>query len=235
MLQNNYIALVITFVLAFTWLRLMDFFAHKGWIESKLSRKIIHIGTGPLFVLCWLLFDTDPNNRFLAMLVPLASTIQFGLIGAGILKDEASVKAMSRSGDRREILKGPLIYGIVFVVLTILFWKDSLLAIIPLMVLCGGDGLADIVGKRFSKTKIAWSQNKTWAGTLGMIVGSMLLNIIVIWIFQLVGFFPIPWNILLPKLLLISVVSALVETLPIKDFDNITVPLSAVLLSMLLF
>ena len=55
----------------------MDFFAHRGWIESKLSRKFIHIGTGPIFVLCWLMFPDVPMSRYLAALVPLFITVQF--------------------------------------------------------------------------------------------------------------------------------------------------------------
>lgn len=58
--MNNYIALILTFVLSLSFLRIMDFIAHRGWMESKLSRKIIHIGTGPLFVLCWFLFNDAP-------------------------------------------------------------------------------------------------------------------------------------------------------------------------------
>lgn len=46
--MNNYIALALTFAIAFGFLRLMGFFAHCGWIESKLSRKLIHIGAGPI-------------------------------------------------------------------------------------------------------------------------------------------------------------------------------------------
>lgn len=75
MLEYNIIALVITFAISLFWLRLNDFIAHRGWIESHLSCKIIHIGTGPLFVLCWLLFDENPINKYLAALVPLAFTI----------------------------------------------------------------------------------------------------------------------------------------------------------------
>ena len=94
--MNNWIALIITFAAALGFLRLMDFFAHRGWIESRLSRKIIHIGTGPIFVLTWLLFNDAPASRWMAALVPFSITIQFALIGLGIIKDEASVKAMSR-------------------------------------------------------------------------------------------------------------------------------------------
>ena len=146
--MNNYIALVVTFALSLVFLRLMDFIAHRGWLDGKLSRKIIHIGTGPMFVLCWLLFNDAPSARWLAALVPFAITFQFALIGFGVIKDDASVKAMSRTGDPKEILRGPLYYGIMFVLMTTLFWKDTPIGIAALMIMCGGDGIADVIGRR---------------------------------------------------------------------------------------
>ena len=139
----------------------MDFIAHRGWMDSKLSRKVIHIGTGPLFVLCWFLFRETPDARWLAALVPFAMTVQFALIGLGVIKDEASVKAMSRTGDPKEILRGPLFYGIMFVVLTLIFWRDSPTGIVALMMLCGGDGIADLIGRsdQISKTFVERETN----------------------------------------------------------------------------
>jgi len=58
--MNPYLATLFTFAIAIAFLRLMDYFAHCGLIESKLSRKLIHIGTGPIFVLCWLMFPDVP-------------------------------------------------------------------------------------------------------------------------------------------------------------------------------
>ncbi|MEP7137326.1 MAG: phosphatidate cytidylyltransferase, partial [Chloroflexota bacterium] len=66
--MNPYLATVLTFAIAIAFLRLMDYFAHRGWIESKLSRKFIHIGTGPIFVLCWLMFPDVSSARYLAAL-----------------------------------------------------------------------------------------------------------------------------------------------------------------------
>ena len=145
--MNPYLATIITLAIALSFLRIMDFFAHRGWIESKLSRKFIHIGTGPIFVLCWLMFPDLPISRYLAALVPLLITVQFALVGTGIMKDDAAVQAMTRTGNPREILRGPLFYGIVFVVLTVVYWKDSPIGITALMMMCGGDGIADIVGR----------------------------------------------------------------------------------------
>ncbi|MEW5869614.1 MAG: phosphatidate cytidylyltransferase [Chloroflexota bacterium] len=235
MLGNNIIALVITFAVSLAWLRLVDFCAQRGWIESRLSRKIIHMGTGPLFILCWLLFDDAPIARWLAALVPFAITIQFALVGLGVMKDEAAVQAMSRSGDRREILRGPLYYGIVFVILTIWFWLDTPTGMVALLLLCGGDGLAEILGRRFGRAKIPWNNGKSWAGSLGMLLGSWVFAVAVMWVYVIAGVFPGTLAGYLPAITLIALAGTLVETLPLSDIDNLTVTAAAVVLGLLLF
>ena len=234
MLGNNFIALVVTAVLCVAWLRIMDFFAHKKWISSPLSRKIIHIGTGPIFVLCWPLFiQNDIFSRYIAAAVPLLITLQFLLIGLGIVKDQASVDSMSRSGDRKELLRGPLFYGIVFVVLTIVYWTDSLVGIIALMMLCGGDGLADIVGNQIKSMPIPWSKNKTLAGTISVFFGGWVLSMVIIGIYQAWGISHGHLSNFIFPVTVIALVGALIESLPFKDIDNITVPLTAAILGFL--
>lgn len=233
--MNPFLATLITFVIALGWLRLMDFAAHRGWIESRLSRKLIHIGTGPIFVLCWLLFSEVWYSRWLAALVPFAITIQFALIGLGVIKDEASVKAMSRSGDRREILRGPLFYGIVFVILTLAFWKTSPVGIIALMLMCGGDGLADILGRNFKSARLPWNQRKSVLGSLGMFIGGWILTLLVIAAYIPAGIFTGPLSSYLLPITTIALLGMLVESLPLRDVDNLTVTLAAVLLGMVFF
>jgi len=230
MLSNNFLALLITFGAAVAWLRLNDFAAHRGWISSRLSRKIIHIGTGPIFVLCWLLFHEAPSARYLAALVPGLITVQFILVGLGFVKDEAAVQAMSRTGNPREILRGPLLYGIVFVVLTIVYWKDSPIGMTALMLMCGGDGLADILGRKYGRKKLPWAPEKSWMGSLGMFLGGWSLAVGILWGYLLPGFFPGSLSDYLPALTLIALAGTAVESLPLKDIDNITVTLAAVLL-----
>ena len=233
--MNNWIALIITFVSALGFLRIMDFFAHRGWIDSRLSRKIIHIGTGPIFVLCWLLFDNAPEARWMAALVPFAITIQFALIGLGILKDEASVKAMSRTGDPKEILRGPLLYGIAFVFITITFWKDSPIGITALMILCGGDGIADIIGRRVKSPKLLWSKEKSGAGSLAVFFGGLILALPIIAIYVSAGVFAPPLRGYILPLLIISFGSTIIESLPFKDIDNLSISLMALILGILSF
>ena len=233
--MNSILATILTFIVALAFLRLMDFFAHRGWIESRLSRKLIHIGTGPIFVLCWLFFPDAPEARWLAALVPFVITVQFALVGLGIMKDEASVKAMSRTGDRREILRGPLFYGIMFVALTVIFWKDSPVGMTALMIMCGGDGVADLVGRHFKSSKLPHNSEKSVAGSLSVFIGGWLLSAFVLVIYTSAGVFSRAFASFLLPLTIIALVSMLVESLPNKDVDNITVTVIAVVLGHFLF
>ncbi len=235
MLNNDLVAFSITVVIAIVWLRINNYFASKGWVSSVLSRKLIHIGTGPIFVLCWLLFKETSSAPFLAAIIPLAITAQFALVGAGVIKDQAAVDAMSRSGDRHEILRGPLYYGITFIMMTIAFWRRSPIGIVALMMLCGGDGLADLIGKRFGKLRLPWSPRKTWAGFMSVLFGGFTFSILVLWVFVQHGYFDGQIvNFLLP-VGGIALGASIIESLPYADVDNITIPLLSVILGLLLF
>ncbi len=233
--MSPYLATLLTFIIAIIFLRLMDSLAHRGVIESRLSRKLIHIGTGPIFVLCWLMFTDVYISRWLAALVPLVITAQFMLVGTGVIKDEAAVKAMSRTGDRREILRGPLFYGLVFIAVTLLYWKDSLIGIPALMMMCGGDGIADIVGRRVRSPKLPWSPEKSVAGSLSVFLGGWLLTMLIFGIYVWMGAFSGPMTRFLLPVTLVALGAMLVESLPFKDVDNITLTVAAALIGHLVF
>ncbi|MFZ2488550.1 MAG: phosphatidate cytidylyltransferase [Anaerolineae bacterium] len=224
---QDIIALVITFAAAMLWLRILDGLALRKVISRQLSRKLIHLGTGPVFVLCWLLYSGQPQSRWLAALVPGAITLQFALIGLGLLKDEGAVQAMSRSGDRRELLYGPLQYGIIFVVATLLFWVDSPIGIVILMILCGGDGLADIIGRRFGAAKLPWNPRKSWAGSVAMFLGGFLFALAYLALFARVGVFDLNITAALLPLALICLAATAVEAVSGQDMDNVTVTVAA--------
>jgi phytol kinase len=233
-LVQDIVATVVTFAVALAWLQVIDALAHRGLIEQKLSRKIIHVGTGPLFVLCWNLFSAEPWARILAALVPLAITAQFVLVGLGVMKDEAAVKAMTRHGNPREILQGPLYYGIVFVVCTILFWRHSPVGILALMLMCGGDGLADVVGRRWGRAKLPFNRDKSWAGSAAMLAGSFVFGFGFLALFTAFGDFQPALNLSATAgiVALISLIATGVEAVPFHDIDNITVTVIAVVLGL---
>lgn len=145
------------------------------------------------------------------------------------------MQSISRTGDRRELLKGPLLYGIIFIIITILFWFDTPIGIIALMILCGGDGLADILGSRFGHNHLPWNRNKTWEGSIGMFTAGCLLSILILAVFIQGGNFSAPVWVYLPSIALISGAATVVESLPLKDFDNLTITLASIIVGSLLF
>jgi phytol kinase len=236
-LWQDPIATVITLSFALLWLRLMDTIAHWGWIDPKLSRKIIHIGTGPFFVLCWPLFSNAPTARYFAALVPLSITLQFIAIALGGWQDPAAVQAMTRTGNPRELLKGPLYYGLAFIVCTIAFWRTSPVGIVALMLMCGGDGLADIIGRRYGIHKLPFSPQKSWVGSLAMFLGSWGFAVAMVTWFNRLQFFP--GDLALETIVLsvgaIAFIATLVEALPFPDIDNLTLTITATALGLLIF
>jgi len=239
--QSNWtqdlVATALTFAIALAWLRILDALAARKVIGQNLSRKLIHIGTGPIFVLCWNLFSPQPAARYLAALVPLAITAQFVLVGAGVIRDPAAVQAMSRTGDRREILRGPLYYGIAFVVCTVAFWSSHPAGILALMLMCGGDGLADLIGRRWGRARLPINVSKSWAGSAAMLAGGFVFAFAFVALFNRLGAFGPPIGIgeVAWKTAVVCAAASLVEALPIRDLDNLTITVTAVGLGMILF
>ena len=233
---QDLMATAVTFAVALAWLRLLDTLAHRGLMSQHLSRKLIHIGTGPLFVLCWNLFSDGPQSRWLAALVPLTITAQFFLVGLGLIEDPAAVRAMSRTGNPREILRGPLYYGVIFVIATVVFWIHSPVGITALMVLCGGDGLADVIGRRWGVAKLPWAPGKSWAGSAAMFAGSFTFALTFVALFNALGHFQPALDLVNTALAIgvIALIAALVESLPLHDVDNITVTLASITAAWLL-
>jgi hypothetical protein len=69
-----------------------------------------------------------------------------------------------------------------------------------------------------------------------MLVGGMLLSFLIVFIFVQKGFINI--NNLLDfslKIIVINVIATFVESLPLRDWDNITVPGIVVIVGLLLF
>ena len=174
--EGDMSALGKTFFCMVAYVESVKYLSKLQLLSSTDARKIMHIGCGPVFLLCWPLYNSSNLiSGVLAALAPLSITLVFTLIGLGYIKDETTVNSMSRSGRRQELLKGPLAYGLSISLLTIFFWRD-LTALIPIICLCGGDGFADIIGRRFGKgNTIPWSPRKSFAGSSGFIFGSAQL------------------------------------------------------------
>ena len=140
-----------------------------------------------------------------------------------------------RSGSQSEALGGPFFYVVIVSLAILLFWQDNPIGIIALSAMAAGDGLADLVGRRYGHSNKWWfNKNKSIAGTTAFWLGStacagLLLTTMSI---PLSSTLPLPSWLLITGILLAT---ALVEVIPANLDDNWIVPLSAALLSWLVF
>lgn len=222
---------------AWAWVRIFEELAKHHLLEQKLSRKIVHITTGLLFYSLWPFFSPAPSARFLAAVTPSANIARLLALGNGLAKDEAAVRSISREGNPKELLRGPLYYVLVITLVTVSFWRTSPVGGIALALMCGGDGIADIVGRRVGGSKLPWNPRKSWAGSLAMFLFGYPLALGAVHLFHVFGFYEVSLWSAAARVAVIAAGATLMESLPITDVldDNITVPFTCICLGLLLF
>ena len=236
------IATVISIVILLALVQINALMQKKG-VSQIITRKFVHIFAGPIFVVTWMLFSGEVISHYIAVIVPLLFVLQFVAIGTGLMKNESFVASMSRTGDPRELLEGTLYYSIVMVLMTF-FWfyvpstgigNANPTALLIIGCVSGGDGLADIIGRKFGGEKkfgIKGSE-KTIIGSIGMLVGSILVSSILVLIFSLeVPHFNIV-TLILP-IIVVSIVATVVEALSPKGVDNFTIFLAVIFVILIL-
>lgn len=152
------------------------------------------------------------------------------------MPDTKAVSAISRTGDPGELLRGPLYYTIVLFLVTAFLWRESFISILIVSVMCGGDGLADIIGRRLgSSSPLPWNSSKSWPGSLAMFLGGVLTAAGLTYYLSLFGFVALGTDVLI-RMAIIAGVATVMESLPINRLidDNISVPLTVAGLGVLL-
>ncbi|KVI09659.1 Phosphatidate cytidylyltransferase [Cynara cardunculus var. scolymus] len=162
-------------------------------IAINLSRKLVHILSGLLYMGCWPIF--------------------------------------------RELLRGPLYYVLVLILSSLVFWRESPVGVISLSMMCGGDGIADIMGRRFGFHKIPYNKHKSWAGSISMFIVGFLISIGMLYYFSIFGYFELDWVRTVERVAMVAMVATLVESLPTNGGldDNISVPLVSMVTAYLSF
>ena len=175
--------------------------------KEELSRKIIHIGTGPVILLAWL-FDIPKNIAFLTALfitIALGVNYQYRLLPA---IEEIERKSFGTIG-----------YGISITLLLLLFWPQYASSVsIGVLSMAFGDGLAGLIGKSIKSRQ--WSvlgQSKSIAGTLTM--GSIVaITTTIISAINHLDIQPV-------EIVVISLIATFLEQISPWGIDNITVPI----------
>jgi len=238
------VAFIISFIVILMLVQINARIEKSGAFSTVVTRKVIHTFAAPLWVLTWILFSGSIFSRWLAIIVPLIFVLQFVMIGTGKSKNEDFVRSMSRSGDPRELLGGTLYYAFLMVVVGILWFyvpadgnlaNATPLALIVFGCLAGGDGFADVIGRKYGgdrKFGIGGAE-KTVAGVIGMFIGSFLFSFVLVFLFSIeVTAFSVI-DLLIP-ILVVSLVATIVEAITPKGLDNLTITIAAIIMVLLL-
>ncbi|XP_022938931.1 probable phytol kinase 1, chloroplastic [Cucurbita moschata] len=214
-----------------------DQLTQRNLIQQKLSRKLVHILSGLLFMMSWPMFSTSMEARYFASIVPTVNCLRLVINGLSLAKDEGLLKSLTREGKPAELLRGPLYYVLILIFSAVVFWRESPAGIISLGMMCGGDGIADIMGRRFGSKRLPYNQKKSWVGSISMFIFGFGVSIGMLYYFSALGYLELDWGKTVQKVGLISLVATMVESLPIANVvdDNISVPLVSMVVAFLTF
>ena len=178
-------------------------------VIKELFRKTIHLCSAfiPLF-LGW--------NRGITIALLIFALISYVICeyvrmrGISVPLISAITEAAARKRDENRFVLGPvtLCSGII---LCALIWSPLEAAAIGIYALSFGDGLASLVGKLFGKIKIPFTFGKTVEGCLACFFAIFCES------------FLVSKNTFVS--LVLAFVGMIIEVLPLKDLDNIFIPL----------
>ncbi|KAK7356415.1 hypothetical protein VNO80_15686 [Phaseolus coccineus] len=222
---------------AYALVRAFDELTRRNILHQGLSRKLVHIFSGLLFLFSWPIFSNSPKARYFAAFVPLVNCLRLLVNGLSLASDEGLIKSLTREGDPEELLRGPLYYVLILILCALVFWRESPIGVVSLAMMCGGDGVADIIGRKYGSMKIPYNQNKSWAGSISMLVFGFLVSIGILYYYSVLGHVQLDWASTVPRVAFISFVATIVESLPITKIvdDNISVPLVTMAVAFFIF
>jgi phytol kinase len=175
-------------------------------------RKVVHIGTGNVILLAWLLQLPAWVGITAAISAAIVTLISYRL---PILPGVNSVGRKSL---------GTFFYAVSIGVVTAVFWPLQLpqYGVIGILIMAWGDGLAAIIGQKFGKHPYTiFGNTKSWEGTLTMLVVSYAIVSIVL--LSVEGNIWQTWVVGIP----VAIAATTIESIAQWGLDNLTVPLTS--------
>lgn len=216
---HNALVTLLTFVYVFSVPPLMDYLVTNHALPRDISRKITHICAGSAIVFLPLFVDGH-WSQYLNITVFAVWTlllIQKGLFAAD---DDQAVKTMTRTGDKRELLKGTLYFVIVAMICGTVYYKQPA-GVMAMAMLGWGDGLAPIIGTRYGKMKYHILSDKSVEGSLAFLAGSVFAGLFFVHLI-------VPESFNVGKIVVIALIATIVEGLSPKEVDNLTIPFAVI-------
>ena len=175
-------------------------------------RKVVHIGTGNIILLAWWL-------QFPAW-VGIGASVLFSSLT--LLSYRFPILPMINSVGRKSL--GTFFYSLSIGILIAVFWSmgQPHYAVIGVLVMTWGDGMAALVGQRWGQHSFTiGGMKKSWEGSLAMAIASYIVSSSTLWAVQ--GPIPATWGIALA----IALLATLLEMFSVLGIDNLTVPLGS--------
>jgi phytol kinase len=185
-------------------------------LGGEVSRKVVHIGVGNVILLAWWFNIPAWIGITAAVLSSIATFISYWY---PVL---ASVSGVGRKSF------GTFFYCISIGLLIAYFWPQGLQAhaVLGILVMTWGDGLAALIGQRFGKHGYeVWGMTKSWEGTGTMAIASALVSSIILGITY--GF----TGATVLATVLVALVATGLESFSKFGIDNLSVPLGSGFLS----
>ena len=198
----------------------------KTHLKSSITRKMIHISMGPIFVFTWLFYSQDDKYiRYYATLFPLLASVVLFLSYVFPTSFLSSFlrETMSRENKVKELLQGPFIYAIIIGIITIIYWKETPHGILSIIILCFGDGMADVIGSRGSHVITSPFGRKTIEGCISFIIFGIIGCILYEYVF-----FQQIWFL---QTVIIVLIGCFTEFLSPSTLDNLLIVTSTIIVS----
>lgn len=178
--------------------------------DPELVRKVVHIGTGNVILLAWWLD--------IPAWVGIAASVVAGAVT--LLSYYFPILPGINSVGRKSL--GTFFYAVSIGVLTAWFWRlqQPQYAVLGVLVMTWGDGLAALVGQRFGKHPYnIWGIQKSWEGSFAMAGVSYIVSSLI--------FLGVQGNVWQTWVVAIAIalVATGLEAFSKYGIDNLTVPL----------
>ncbi len=222
---HNVFITFLTFLYVFSVPPLMDYLVTNHGLSRDISRKITHICAGTVIIFLPL-FQDGHWSQYLNVSVYVVWALLFIQKGLFASDDDQAVKTMTRTGDKRELLRGTFYFVIAGIICGTVYYKQFP-GVLAMAVLGWGDGLAPIIGMKLGKMKYRVFCEKTVEGSLAFFAASVLAGMFFIWLI-------VPSAFDLSTIFMIAIVATILEGISPKEVDNIIIPAAVILLTALL-
>ena len=178
---------------------------------SETKRQLVHISMGGFALLL----------RWLSWAEALA--LASAALAFNLLVLPRFAHAIYRPGDRGRVAHGIVFYPLAVLILIASFPTRPDIAAAAWGILAAGDGVATLAGRTTGGVTWPWHPDKTVAGTLGFVVAGTIAGCGLAWWCRPAAgpAVPILFACLVPPIA--AVVAGLVETIPVKLDDNLSV------------